>query len=128
VRRSALCFPLERQFLEHAGFVRWIANYGPSIWVTEKDEFGSWSDPVMLDTTINHPSGPTGDPWISADGRFLYFSSDRAGGAGSADIWVAERIIESRVPSLSWYLLPVLSLLLMIVALLWIRRKKLKPT
>ncbi len=76
-------------------FVRWIANYGPSIRVTEKDAFGNWSEPVLLDTNINHPSGPTGDPGITPNGRILYFSSDRAGGVGSgtADIWVAERII-----------------------------------
>lgn len=111
-------------------FVRDIANYGPSIRVTEKDSFGNWSLSILLDTTINHPSGPTGDPWISADGRFLYFSSDRTGGVGpgTADIWVAERIIEGRVPSLSWYLLPGLSFLLMIIALIWIKRRKLKPT
>lgn len=76
-------------------FVRDIANYGPSIRVTWKDSSGNWSQSVLLDTTINHPSGPTGDPWISSDGKILYFSSDRAGGvgAGTADIWVAERIL-----------------------------------
>ena len=32
-----------------------------------------------------------GDPDISADGRTLYFATDRAGGKGGLDIWVAVR-------------------------------------
>jgi len=51
---------------------------------------GNWSRPVNLGTPVNsrysekHPS-------ISADGRELYFSSDRPGGKGSYDIWMSTR-------------------------------------
>lgn len=113
-------------------FVRWLVSTGghPAIHVTEKISAGVWSEPVILDSLINTPGGNSG-PCITPDGKKLFFGSVRAGGVGgpgTADIWVAERIIEGRVPSLNWYLLPILSSLLLIVALFWIKREKLKPT
>ncbi len=52
-------------------------------------EDGKWSRPVNAGTPVNsrysekHPS-------ISADGRTLYFSSNRPGGSGSYDIWMSD--------------------------------------
>ena len=51
---------------------------------------GTWSRPLNLGAPVNsrysekHPS-------VSADGRVLYFSSDRPGGKGSYDIWMSTR-------------------------------------
>lgn len=51
---------------------------------------GRWSTPVNLGSPLNsrysekHPS-------VSADGRVLYFASDRPGGKGSYDIWMSEK-------------------------------------
>ena len=38
---------------------------------------------------LNHPQAPRGDmsPCLSADGKRLYFASDRPGGQGGLDIW-----------------------------------------
>lgn len=52
------------------------------------DEF---SKPVLLNKNINS------DYWegscsISADGRFLFFASERPGGLGGRDIWLSEKI------------------------------------
>lgn len=49
-----------------------------------------WSAPVNLGATINTLANEQG-PTLSKDGRTLYFGSDRAGGLGSFDLWVARR-------------------------------------
>ena len=61
------------------------------IWVTTRPYKGAdWGTPVNLGPPIN-----TSDfdwlPWITPDGLELYFSSDRPGGYGGSDIWVATR-------------------------------------
>jgi OmpA-OmpF porin, OOP family len=50
-----------------------------------------WSKPEPLGETINTP-GDESTPFLAADGVTLYFSSDKPGGFGSADIWVSRRL------------------------------------
>lgn len=52
-----------------------------------------WSKPEVL-TRLNHPKAPHGErsPSLSADGRFLYFASDRPGGKGGFDLWAAPTV------------------------------------
>lgn len=47
-----------------------------------------WSEPINLGDMIN-TSGNERQPAISADGRTLYFISDRMGGIGGEDIWAS---------------------------------------
>jgi OmpA-OmpF porin, OOP family len=54
----------------------------------EKD--GSWSEPMNLGDDINTDFTET-TPFLAADGKTLYFSSNREGGKGSNDIWVCKR-------------------------------------
>ncbi len=49
---------------------------------------GQWSKPNNLGQPVNSPSWDA-QPSISPDGLNLYFSSDRPGGFGGADIWVS---------------------------------------
>jgi hypothetical protein len=49
-----------------------------------------WSAPVNLGSTINTSFNEQG-PNLSKDGLSLYFGSDRPGGLGSFDLWVARR-------------------------------------
>ncbi len=61
------------------------------IWMTSratKDD--AWSEPVNLGPTVNTTFGEV-SPCISGDSLFLFFTSDRPGGYGGADIWVAKR-------------------------------------
>ncbi len=64
---------------------------GGDIWVTSWDsEADQWGSPVNLGAPINtafHEYGPS----ISADGLMLFFDSDRPGGSGDFDLWVATR-------------------------------------
>ncbi|MFM1913857.1 MAG: hypothetical protein RIR51_1709 [Bacteroidota bacterium] len=52
---------------------------------------GKWSKPRNLGTKINTKYSET-TPFLAADGRTLYFSSDRPGGKGSHDIYVSRRM------------------------------------
>ena len=54
----------------------------------EKD--GSWSEPINLGDDVNTNFTET-TPFLAADGKTLYFSSNREGGKGSNDIWVCQR-------------------------------------
>jgi outer membrane protein OmpA-like peptidoglycan-associated protein len=51
----------------------------------------TWSVPVKLPEPINTKSRET-HASLSADGRFLYFTSDRKGGYGGLDIYVSKRL------------------------------------
>ncbi len=48
-----------------------------------------WSKPQNLGSTVNGRSWES-QPSLSADGRTLFFVSDRVGGFGSRDIWVSK--------------------------------------
>jgi len=63
---------------------------GVDIWASSWDpESGSWGEPQNVEP-LNTRYADYG-PNLSADGRELYFASDRPGGAGSSDIFVARR-------------------------------------
>lgn len=48
---------------------------------------GRWSEPRNLGPAINTPYYE-GQPSIASDGRTLYFTSNRQGGLGQADLWM----------------------------------------
>ena len=56
----------------------------------DTQKFSDWSTPINLGPTVNTASLDAG-PAISKDGLSLFFSSDRMGGFGSQDIWIAQR-------------------------------------
>ncbi len=60
-----------------------------------KKENGTWSDPFNLGPGIN-TRGWESQPAISADGKTLYFVSNRAGGQGSYDIWKASLLADGK--------------------------------
>lgn len=53
-------------------------------------EEGRWTRPLELGDEINTKHSET-TPFLSADGKTLYFSSDRPGGQGSQDIYLTRR-------------------------------------
>ena len=52
---------------------------------------GKWSEPVNLGDPVNTNFWES-QPSVSADGKWLYFTSNRKGGKGNMDIWRAEKI------------------------------------
>jgi len=52
---------------------------------------GKWSEPVNLGNPVNSNFWES-QPSVSADGRLLYFTSNRKGGKGKMDIWRAEEL------------------------------------
>jgi hypothetical protein len=61
------------------------------IWVTRRASTkDDWGEPVNLGPTINTPSVEW-HPSITADGLEIYFDSDRHGGEGYWDLWMAKR-------------------------------------
>ncbi len=52
---------------------------------------GIWSEPVNLGAPVNSGAWES-QPSVSADGRWLFFTSNRNGGKGKMDIWRAERL------------------------------------
>jgi len=67
-------------------------GFGSSdIWVTSRPSLSDpWAEPVNLGATVNS-SAFEGEQDISDDGLCLFFSGDRPGGSGGADIWVTRR-------------------------------------
>lgn len=60
------------------------------IWVATRPSVGAaFGAPSPLNE-VNSAANDYG-PFLSSDGLLLYFGSDRAGGMGSADVWVAAR-------------------------------------
>ena len=65
-------------------------NYrGVDLWAAERIN-GKWSSWENAGEKINREYA-VGEMHISADGKKMYFHSDRAGGKGGYDIWVMEK-------------------------------------
>ena len=57
---------------------------------------GAWSAPTVVPAPISN--GTENGPFISADGKHLYFDSTRIGGVGGRDLWMASRT----APGAAW--------------------------
>ena len=61
-------------------------SYGGCDLYISKKQGNDWSPPQNLGETINSRNWES-QPSLSADGRVLYFASDRRGGLGKSDLW-----------------------------------------
>lgn len=70
-------------------FTRWkegTKDKDAKIYRSRRMEKG-WGDPDKLGDAINMGGSSNRDPFLSSDGRILYFSSNRPGGQGGYDLW-----------------------------------------
>ena len=61
------------------------------IYVVQKIDDDNWGEPVVLSDSINTPEGET-TPFITGDGRYLFFSSNGHVGMGGMDVFVSENL------------------------------------
>ncbi len=85
---GAHCISPDGKYLFFTGCNRPNGQGSCDIYVAKKEN-GRWSTPMLLSAPIN-TKGWEAQPAISADGRTLYFVSNRAGGMGGNDIWKSE--------------------------------------
>ena len=64
---------------------------GADIWVSYLGENGTWGHPQNLGPIVNTP-GDEEAPFISSDGRTLYFSSNGHPGQGDGDLYIAQQV------------------------------------
>lgn len=72
-------------------FTRWMINNGittSAIYTTHKTDSG-WTKPSPLPDPVNVKGTNSTQPYITQDGKYLLFSSNRDGGVGNYDIWYA---------------------------------------
>lgn len=71
-------------------FTAWInkEEKKKSIYISRR--YGdNWSEPALLGQEVNVNGFNAIQPFVSKDGKFLVFSSDRPGGQGKYDLWFA---------------------------------------
>lgn len=60
-----------------------------ALYMSEKKDEASWSEPVKLGSTVNAEGFGSEQPFVTKDNKFLLFSSNMPGGAGKYDLWYA---------------------------------------
>jgi OmpA-OmpF porin, OOP family len=71
---------------------RWTINKGQktaALYSSKKTDKG-WSDPVLLGSDINVSGSNSQQPFVTTDGKQLYYASDKPGGQGGFDLWIAD--------------------------------------
>jgi hypothetical protein len=72
-------------------FVRGKPGMGARIFTCHRRIGGGWTTPISV-AAVNGGDFDTMGPRVTADGKFLLFSSNRPGGLGGYDIWAAPRL------------------------------------
>ncbi|MBN8696409.1 MAG: OmpA family protein [Bacteroidetes bacterium] len=84
------CLSQDNAYLLHA-IERKDSKGGADIYVSFLNKDGSYSEPLNLGADINTPGYET-TPFLAADNKTLYFSSDMHPGYGNNDIFVTTRL------------------------------------
>lgn len=73
-------------------FTRWYKAGSKTIYAiyTSQQQNGEWDKPQKLNTNVNAEGFKTIQPFVTADGKRLFFVSNKPGGQGGTDIWVSD--------------------------------------
>ena len=83
---ASLTFDGKKMFL-----TRWTNKDGKNMGAIYSSQWNGyeWSEPVKLNSNINVEGFSSQQPFVTQDGKYLVFSSDRPGGSGKYDLWYA---------------------------------------
>jgi len=71
-------------------FTRWSDNKRNEAFIyMARTRGGRFFEAMKVSTNVNRPGYKTQQPYVTSDGRHLFFSSNRPGGKGGFDIWMA---------------------------------------
>jgi len=95
-------FSISENALYFTACDREFGHGGCDIYVSFKLSDGKWSLPENLGEPVNSSHNES-NASISSDGDFIIFTSDRPGGQGGADLWMAKRgeMIKKLMPGFS---------------------------
>lgn len=62
-----------------------LGSHNLEVYITEDKGTGEWSEPVSFE--FNDPSYSVGHPYLTKDGKTLYFASNMPGGYGGTDLY-----------------------------------------
>lgn len=74
---------------------RWPDGFGRCDLYVSHQKNGNWQNPLNLGAEVNS-AGWESQPFVSADGKYLLFSSTRNGGRGGSDIWMSVKLKNNR--------------------------------
>lgn len=75
----------------HMYITRWKIENGEkisAIYMCTQQKGGNWTVPIILNNYVNADDYSSKQPFVSSDGRFLFFSSNKPGGVGGFDLWL----------------------------------------
>ncbi len=89
-QESSLCISSDSSEIYFVSANRRLSHGGKDIFVIRRDVDGKWSKPEPLDTTVNTPWDEE-SPWLTPDGKTLYFSSQGHNSMGGFDVFRSHR-------------------------------------
>ncbi len=90
---GAATLTLDGQRMIFAAFEHSAGSRGRTDLYSARNHGGRWEEVHNLGPAINSPAWDS-QPWLSPDGQWLFFVSDRPGGYGGTDIYVARRNVD----------------------------------
>ena len=96
---SAIFFITDRQgnvgrYHPHESYFHGSYHGNSDIYVSTRNQDGSWNSPINIGSTINTPYAER-SPWLASDMKTLYFSSDGHCGMGKLDVFKATRLSDT---------------------------------